>query len=168
MSSYELGFAENANVLIIAVSPQVKWIFTMSRTRGQRSSKTCGLHSQSSTAVTHCLLIAPHFTDLGRMEAWVYSLPALGIEHPTLAWNHSVSQTDLNIIIIIIINIQWTWLKWLCSCYAIQYFRRHCWSVLMTRQLNVNYHQSCQYVVLIHLPCSANHSNRCWKMYGQS
>jgi len=38
---------------------------------GQYSSQTCGLHSQSSTAVTHCLQIAAHFTDLGRMEAWV-------------------------------------------------------------------------------------------------
>jgi hypothetical protein len=43
--------------------------FTMSRTRGQRSSQTCGLHSQSSTAVTHRLLIATQFTDLERMEA---------------------------------------------------------------------------------------------------
>jgi len=48
-----------AHVRFMAVSPQVKCIFTMSRTRVQHSSQTCGLHSQSSAVVTHCLLIAP-------------------------------------------------------------------------------------------------------------
>jgi hypothetical protein len=33
--------------------------------------QTCGLHSQSSTAVTHCLIVTAHFTDLGRMVARV-------------------------------------------------------------------------------------------------
>ena len=46
-------------------------LFTMSSTRGQRSSHTCSLHSQSSTAVTHYLLIAAYFTDLRGMVAWV-------------------------------------------------------------------------------------------------
>lgn len=48
---------------------RVKWIFTRSRTRGQRSS-----HAdlwQSLTAVTHRLLITAHFSDPARMVAWV-------------------------------------------------------------------------------------------------
>jgi len=43
----------------------------MSRTRGQRSSATRGLHSQSSTAVTQCLLIVANYSDLRTMRAWV-------------------------------------------------------------------------------------------------
>ena len=53
--------------VLMSVSPQVKCTFTLSETRDQRSSQTCGSYSQSSTAVTQCLIIAAYFTDLGMM-----------------------------------------------------------------------------------------------------
>ena len=72
MSSTVLRFVEWCSwPFLITVSLQVKWIFTISGTLDERSSQTWGVHSQSSTAVPNCLMVAAHFTDLGRMVAWV-------------------------------------------------------------------------------------------------
>ena len=70
----------------------------MPGTRGQTLFPDLRFTSQSSTAITHCLIVATHLTNQLRKEAWV-KLAFSGIRTQTSCTrggdsNHSATQTD--------------------------------------------------------------------------
>jgi len=92
----------------MAVSLQVKWIFTMSRTRGhQCSSQNWGLHSHSSTAVAYCLLTNCCSFHQARHGGSLSQAFLLCESNTDLLAREAVTASNISISITIITFIHW-------------------------------------------------------------